>query len=551
MQNRYNGPKGTANKRGHRVFTKLLKDESALVRNRNDAILFIEGVEILGTENAPGLLMKLDDKRHQGPRRIREILSFVGTVDDVDAILIRFLRHVMTEETARPLYCPLRNRVLTRVFDVPLLLHAICEQEAPLKLSKQSAGLLCLFLKNVSSNRLEARGNEILVKIAEQFHHRHDVDSRALRSLVLADAEMGHGAAPSDDRNQSVTSCFLEGKQRIASWVSDETPPGGRHDNDHSNFRFVRVLPTSEELRCESRPWLPLSNGANNFVNDGILRLLSNNFRLLREDAIFSMKQKIQAGHCPWQNTRIVDIDVSVQKGLVEFVVQCDPRKQKINWSLSRSLSHGTVVAFCRDKAPVLMGTISTRDLKWLESSNGPKFGVAFDAHGDQFNDALSHWIDGTISCKRSSLAKEAEESTRFSERRAAASGGFQLIEASSSFATYRPVLDSLQSMTDIPFVEELCEQERGMASSLELSYLPETLRMPQDKICNGFTMNVMSTSVEELCSATTLDRSQASALLHAFSNRVSLIQGPPGTGKWNFDRDEYLSFRYSHLGDI
>lgn len=431
MQNRYNGPKGTVNKRGHRVFTKLLKDESPSVRNRNDAILFIEGVEILGTENSPGLLMKLDDNRYQGPRRIREILSFVGTVDDVDDFLIRFLRHVMTEETARPLYCPLRNRVLTQVFDVPLLLHAICEQEAPLKLSKQSAGILCLFLKNVSSNRLEARGNEILVKIAKQFQHRHDVDSRALCSLVLADVEERHGTAPSEDRNQS-NMC----KQRIVSWVSDETPPGGRHDNDHSNFRFVRVLPTSEELRCESRPWLPLSNGANNFVNDGILRLLSNNFRLLREDAIFSMKQKIQEEHRQWQNTRIVDIDVSVQKGLVEFVVQCDPRKKKINWSLSRSLSHGTVVAFCRDKAPVLMGTISTRDLKWLESSNGPKFGIAFDADGDQFNDALSHWIDGTITYKRSAPAKEAEESTRFSERAAALSDGFQLIEASSSFVT-------------------------------------------------------------------------------------------------------------------
>lgn len=76
------------------------------------------------------------------------------------------------------------------------------------------------------------------------------------------------------------------------------------------------------------------------------------------------MKEKILAGFRPWKNARIVDLDVSVPKGLVTFIVQCDSKHKKVDWNFSRWLSHGSVLAFCTDDIPVLMGTIESRDPK-------------------------------------------------------------------------------------------------------------------------------------------------------------------------------------------
>ena len=41
--------------------------------------------------------------------------------------------------------------------------------------------------------------------------------------------------------------------------------PGGRHDNDHVDFRAVQVVPSVAELRDES-PFLPSSDGSDQFL---------------------------------------------------------------------------------------------------------------------------------------------------------------------------------------------------------------------------------------------------------------------------------------------
>jgi hypothetical protein len=469
-------------------------------------------MEVLGAKDATSILMKLDDSRDEGTRRIRDILSFIDSVDTVDCILVRFLKQVMTPETERPLFVPLRNRVLSRVFMVPMLLQKVKDLDAPLLLPQDSAQVLCRFLQAVASYLLEARRDEFVESIAKQYRDRADVDSRALRSLVLVDV----------NAKRPVSSVRANPKDKLALWVSDERRPGGRHDNDHPNFRNIRILPTAQELKCESRPWLPLASGANDFVEDPTLRLISNNFRLLREDAIFSMKEKIQADYRPWTNARIIDIDISVKTGLVAFVVQCDAKKQKMDWRFSRSLSHGSVVALCRGGSPQLLGTICTRDVEWLKTEGGPKIGVTFDTYGDNFSHALDSLIDLSLNIKEQKRRLEGGEN--YIEP-------FQMIEASTSYTTYQPVLNSLQTMTEIPFLEELCGEDLEGGHSV-LTYLPDILRLPEGEICNGHTLDCNSATVEDLCSATSLDMSQAGALLHAFSNRVSLIQGPPGTGR-------------------
>jgi hypothetical protein len=365
--------------------------------------------------------------------------------------------------------------------------------------------------------------NEHVMDLARQLEAREGVDARALCSLVLVrprHVEEGTILNPSMQESSTVL------------WTTDLRQPGGRHDNDFLNFRNVRILPTAAELRCELRPWLPLATGANNFVDDPVTRLISNNFRLLREDAISTMRERIDEVYRSWSNCRILDLDVSVRTGIVSFIVQCDAKTttKKINWELSRLLEYGSVVALCEDETPVMLGIITVRDQKDLGSPLGPRIGVSFDTQGEHFKDALNAFaeifsrIDGDTT---ENLASELIEASPTKSKTS-----FTLIEVSSSFTSYQPILHSLQQMTELGFKKEFCSEEIALEDT-PLEYLPAQLAMPDDDICNGHTLDLQSSSVEELIEKTSLDESQARAILHVLNNRVSLIQGPPGTGKY------------------
>lgn len=51
------------------------------------------------------------------------------------------------------------------------------------------------------------------------------------------------------------------------SFIIDKSPPGGRHDNDHINFRDIELIPTTDELDCDSA-YLPLASGENQVLEE-------------------------------------------------------------------------------------------------------------------------------------------------------------------------------------------------------------------------------------------------------------------------------------------
>jgi len=87
---------------------------------------FLEGFDT--PDSKAELLGKLEDRRDHGLRRIREVLSFVCSVEGVTTLLIPLLKNLLTDETARPMYVPLRNRVLISIYMVPTLLETFIPQ---------------------------------------------------------------------------------------------------------------------------------------------------------------------------------------------------------------------------------------------------------------------------------------------------------------------------------------------------------------------------------------------------------------------------------------
>ena len=61
---------------------------------------------------------------------------------------------------------------------------------------------------------------------------------------------------------------------------------GPRHDNDFANIAQIRICPTSDELMCQTAPYLPVTvPGVPHHLPAGSMeRHLDTQFRLLRED---------------------------------------------------------------------------------------------------------------------------------------------------------------------------------------------------------------------------------------------------------------------------
>lgn len=522
-----------------RVFDKLVKDGDATMDTVHQARRFLEGIESF--QSKAELLSRLEDRRYYGLRRIRDLLSFVNSTDDIKRLVVPLLKHFITDETARPMYVPLRNKVLMAIYMVPALMDTLVEHNVIELVDQGSAKYICKYLMAVSRAFIEARNSENVMKLARALRNRGDIDdARVLCAILLVDnIEEAKPAASNTVTNKSTVAC----------WVTDEIPPGGRHDNDHLNYRDVQIVPTADELCCETRPWLPLGSGENAFIQDPAVRLIDKNFRLLREDAILTMKSNIREEGHPWRNARVVDLDITgrKKKGPVSFIIQCDSRPGgNINWERSRALTHGAVVAFCRDGVPKMMGVITVRDCetqnKWLNTPDGPVIGIAFgesdvkQALEDmQCNCANRERIDDL--CARRAEAQKRRETAKTPQLDAQIDGYrnrlelYDMIEASSSFFTYQPILKSLQAMIDVPFPLELCGEDVE-AKTLALEYLPATLSMPSGGDLKGYQCNLRAWSSRDIVSKTSLDFTQAEALRHTFTNRVALIQGPPGTGR-------------------
>ena len=248
--------------------------------------------------------------------------------------------------------------MLLEVFHTPMLMETLDERGVATELSIDDAKLLCSFLRALTKPFIEPRQSEYVKSLALALRDRGDVEeSRILCSSLLLEATLDQTERGKPEK----TGGTERTNKGVACWVTDMDPPGGRHDNDHRNYRDIRIVPTVEELTSDLKPYLPLANGENNFIEDPVAAILDRNFRLLRDDAVSSMKANLaEAEGKSWKNARIIDIVCSTSrpKFCVSFVIQCDKRPgMEANWKKSRALMHGSVVAFCRGGRPFRMGT--------------------------------------------------------------------------------------------------------------------------------------------------------------------------------------------------
>jgi hypothetical protein len=120
------GPKGD---RVKGTFFKLLKDEDASMRSSMDARKFVQGM--VSFDSTADLLGLLDDGRNFGSMRIKQVLTFIEEVHEVNEILIPILSCIVNEETNQPLYRRPRNRLIAIINGVPGILDK-CTMSLPI-----------------------------------------------------------------------------------------------------------------------------------------------------------------------------------------------------------------------------------------------------------------------------------------------------------------------------------------------------------------------------------------------------------------------------------
>lgn len=77
----------------------------------------------------------------------------------------------------------------------------------------------------------------------------------------------------------------------------DEYGPGGRHDNDFTNFREIAIVPTADEVQSNQPAFIRPSTLFDEDDTDKVRKAtyLDNHFRLLREDMLYELREDLEA----------------------------------------------------------------------------------------------------------------------------------------------------------------------------------------------------------------------------------------------------------------
>ncbi|KAJ7857559.1 hypothetical protein B0H13DRAFT_1158865 [Mycena leptocephala] len=72
--------------------------------------------------------------------------------------------------------------------------------------------------------------------------------------------------------------------------------PGGRHDNDHSDFRKIAIFPTADEIACTESPFLRFAAALDEdeIVTNRVGVYLDHLYRILREDMLYELREEMQ-----------------------------------------------------------------------------------------------------------------------------------------------------------------------------------------------------------------------------------------------------------------
>ncbi|KAA1473256.1 P-loop containing nucleoside triphosphate hydrolase protein [Dentipellis sp. KUC8613] len=297
--------------------------------------------------------------------------------------------------------------------------------------------------------------------------------------------------------------------------------PGGRHDNDFIDFHDIAVFPTTDEIACSDKPFLRTSAEVDEVEDDDarVAVYLDNQFRLLREDLIYEMREELQTmtGKKKGRSRGHVIDDLTLHTS-----VYFGKPERRCKWG---------IMLQCKADLPQLKGIKPDKRMAFLKSN--PKVvkhqalsclivdGVPV-AYPIVYRDeellaralpVIVVQFNGDVSIRKAlSALKTATKVT--------------LVLIQTGMFAYEPVLKAIQGVQSLALSPEMLAWREDSVSQMPSLY-PSELVSALETDPGQDLKSLFHTS-----QAIILDKAQAASMLSALKQRLSLIQGPPGTGK-------------------
>ncbi|KAH7014058.1 P-loop containing nucleoside triphosphate hydrolase protein [Macrophomina phaseolina] len=463
----------------------------------NNARLFLEAI---CDQPEPAICIQRLAGSLQGCSALQSSLSFDTSPAFLDGPIAALLRYLEAPELKTICGGEVLRQVIGRIVDTPLAWDALVEAARSDQLTGPGyAAFSWLLLQLVSLPAERAITYTPIAhdeKIQKQLFGSRDlqVRLRARRIVYIVNTITAEHAAAADG-------------------------PGGRHDNDFSDFRKISILPTPDELTSKD-PFLPRASQVSDRLKspDGLAFHVDSQFRLLREDMLRDLREELQAALMGTKGRR--------KAFCVEHLglagINADGRQP---WSLQLR---------CTEDLPQLPKKSTAARKEFLKDN--PKFlkheSVAcLIADGDVVMLGTLVREEGLLAQKPPVLCLQIPEAAMEKAlTRSKIAKNIKLVQLSTAMFAYEPVLRQLKEIRELPLGEEILRWERG--KRLVTPGYQLTGEMVQFAEILEKTPSHDLSGVLQLSHRTRLDKSQAACFLAGLRQRVSMIQGPPGTGK-------------------
>lgn len=302
----------------------------------------------------------------------------------------------------------------------------------------------------------------------------------------------------------------------------DEYAPGGRHSNDHANFRKISIFPSNDELINRQMPfYLPAAAITEKPFLQRPGTHLENQFRLLREDFLAQLREdlKVSTGAIKRRRPRTTFSGLSLQD------IYCGDNIFKIPFALTLSVQRGL--------ERLVQLNVNQRKA-YLK--NNPKFlkDQSFGCIMDQqriIAFATLIRVESLLAQEHPSITLRMPDEVSLKKvlMNLKSSSTAEFIMVNTCVFAYEPILRCLQSTVELPLSQELfaVSEEEIEASVCQSDVAPLGLINEIETKGKGDLTSTLS-SRENV----NLDKSQLDSLLAGLRQSMSLIQGPPGTGK-------------------
>ncbi|KND87314.1 NFX1-type zinc finger-containing protein 1 [Tolypocladium ophioglossoides CBS 100239] len=311
----------------------------------------------------------------------------------------------------------------------------------------------------------------------------------------------------------------------IAATASTTCGPGGRHDNDFTDFRSISIFPTADEILSADEPFLQRLDDVFSTSRESLAATyLEWLFRLLREDMLADLREDLCVAWGQKKGKRstlrlgklsLVGFGGDDKKRVDPFSVslQCEdgivfPRgldqkaKKKFLENTKSFVKHNSLGALCRNNDIVAFGSIVRNNEQLLTAP--PTIVIKFTSAA-----GLKNAIEALLSQKQDELKFFVVDTATFA---------------------YEPILQRLQAITEIPMEDTLLDPK----TAASIYQPPERLSrfLEQLKSALKKQKEVDLSSLVQMGRPVRISGAQLESLINGLGNAVGQIQGPPGTGK-------------------